>query len=174
MNNSLRLQDLAAEEEQLYSQLPSSDPSADDIVHRRYSKIVDAYLESASSGDLEAVNRVIFLWWYSAIEPGYLTGVAEFSTRQNDEATSLLRHAVVSGLDAEFQYMLAWYYAVTDWFFEQKVPDLNQTLSQLSTATRSRNGVVDLRKVDTDRSRGQLTYYFRSMNVAQSSAAKSS
>jgi hypothetical protein len=176
MTNALRLQELAAEEERLYSSLPahsrSSDSDVESLIYRSYTTIVDGYLELARQGDSEALKRAVFLWWYSVAEPMHLTGIPEFTPRQNDATARLLRDAVGAGTDAEFERMLAWYYCITDWQFEQLVPDLIATFDRMSTAARGPDGVITLELVNVDQPRGQLTIYFRSMTTGPWSRTK--
>jgi hypothetical protein len=165
--NLSSLDTLGKEERRLYDALPvhhgAKDVGAESRIRDEYRHVIDQYLVLAKDGNVEAVKRLVFLWWYSNTEPGHLTGVPEFTTAQAESTAELLRVALKVGIDDEFKRMLAWYYCITAWHFDDGVPELTPALKTLTVRAKDKAGIITLDVIDTSERRGQLAEYFGSM-----------
>ena len=94
----------------------------DDLgVFDAYRKVHLAYVDLAErDGNVEALKRAIFLQWFRLSEPSSFTGLWEFDTNAEQKALRLLDHLVITHqLDQELQWMLPWYYFITDFYLDR-------------------------------------------------------
>jgi hypothetical protein len=87
-------------------------------VHRGYATLLDGQDELVS---LEALKRAVFLLWFGCAEPAFLTGMwSEWDPGAMERTwAALLTHLTGEHTDAELRWMVAYYYAVCSWLFEQ-------------------------------------------------------
>jgi hypothetical protein len=119
------LDDLAAEEEHLMGQIKHATRRAQleqAGVFTRYHRVHEAYallLPEAGSG-MEALKRALFLQWYGWLEPPYISGLLSVDADCQWRVMHRLDQVVGHGeLDRELACMLAWYYSITEWFFDE-------------------------------------------------------
>lgn len=136
-------------------------------MYAKYASVAEGYAMLAVNGDQESLKRLVFLWWYSAVEPPYLSGLRDFPPELSQRTASLLEESVKQGVDDEFRRMLTWYYSITEWHFEECVPEIAPTLRNLLGMNRLRSGSTDLGLVDLRTDRGAMGRYFGSMRTAQ-------
>ena len=121
----ITLRDLAAEEDRvarLIATAPADLEARDRAlarsgVYRYYEAIFGAYRALADSSrasepvQAEALRRAVFLAWYACVAPPQLSGLAEFSDDQLEDAFRSAAWALENGeLDPELAWMLAWYF----------------------------------------------------------------
>lgn len=93
-------------------------------VYRQYIKLLDD-----KNQNLEALKRAIFIQWYSVSEPGCFTGIpggggpfdSEDQLDLDLERNTLeyLENKIINNeIDYELKWMLAWYYSITDYYFD--------------------------------------------------------
>jgi len=85
--------------------------------YEAWQAIFREYVILSREGDLEALKRALFLYWYEYSEPYWLTGIANLDRSLAEE----LLHRVNSlagqeQLDEELKWMLPWYYSVADYY----------------------------------------------------------
>ena len=169
---SADLAELSSVERRLSESLPSVrgivDEAVEGRIYRQYEQVARAYGDLAAGGVAEATKRLVFLWWYSVAEPSYLSGIGRFPDDLSKQTVAMLRSVAAAGIDEEFKRMLAWYYTITDWYFEDLVPELVETFARFAATTRGPDGSTDLSVVDTASDRGQMGAYFRAMRESQS------
>ncbi len=104
-------------------------------IFNRYRCVYNAYVDLALQGDLEALKRALFLCWFEVVEPSFLTGIAELD---GDRSWRVLEYlevlASTNKLDKELRWMLPYYYAVADYYFdsvlENSLPALRRFLDE--------------------------------------------
>ena len=92
-------------------------------IFRRYTEIFAAYLSLAEPppSELEALKRAAFLAWYEVTEPACFSGISGLPVDARARIIALIE-PLVPHLDAEFRWMLAYYFRIADYTF----PDLGQ------------------------------------------------
>lgn len=82
-----------------------------------YAKYNNHYQEAK---DLETLKRIIFIQWYSFIEPIAFTGIGNLD-EELTKANLLILIGLIKdhALDDEFKRMTFHYYSVTDYYFNQ-------------------------------------------------------
>jgi len=167
------LKTLALAERRIIEQLPfGNDPGKEEGILAAYDEIAQEYLTLAEEGDLEALKRASFLWWYSVSEPRHLSGLPEFGSHYSRRIVKVLQSAISAPHDRELETLLAWFYVITDWWFELHAADSIPALQQYVARLRQDDGHLDLSAVDYMRDRGQMTYYFASMSEVGRKAAE--
>jgi len=89
--------------------------TSDEWLFKNYKDIHNQYLnifENSDSEDvkMEALKRMIFLNWYSVVEPQYLTGITDLEEKSMYKSYSLLNDYIeLQKLDIEFDWMLKHY-----------------------------------------------------------------
>jgi len=134
-------------------------------IHRSY---LELYLRIDDElAKLEILKRLIFLNWYSVVEPGCFTGMEDLDTATIFESYSILnQHLINEKIDTEFTWMLSFY---SSWdyiilaFSENKLGKLTAFVKgvDVSVSNYPKNqlpsGIMD--------NRGQMGIYWKSMFV---------
>lgn len=135
------------------------------IIHRSY---LELYLRiDDEAAKLEILKRLIFLNWYSLVEPSCYTGIEDLDNITVFESYSIVNQYIINEkIDAEFKWMLSFYsswdYTILG-FSENKLEALTAFVKGVDTSISSfpRNqlvkGVMD--------NRGQMGIYWISMSV---------
>lgn len=85
-----------------------------------YDGFASVYREYAASDDLEATKRAIFYLWFQMSEPPVFSGLADLPKEINDKVFEKLEGlATEENVDTELQWMLPYYYSITDWLFDE-------------------------------------------------------
>jgi len=141
-------------------------------IFERYRNIHKSYLElylriNDEATKLEILKRLIFLNWYSLVEPSCYTGVEDLDNATVSESYSILNHYLIDAkMDAEFKWMLSFYsswdYTILP-FSENKLKALTAFVKEVDTSILNfpkdelPKGVMD--------NRGQMGIYWISMSV---------
>lgn len=135
-------------------------------------KIHEDYLElfnstSAEEIKYEALKRLIFLNWYSVIEPNYFTGISDLNVKVIFNSYSILNDYIkTEKLDEELNWMLK-FYSSWDWailnFSENRLSELTKFVKSVDTSISS-YPINQLSKGTMD-NRGQMGLYWISMDV---------
>lgn len=124
------------------------------------------YREYAASEGLEATKRAVFYFWYQYSEPACFSGLGDLPKETNELVLQKLEQLVSEGgIDAELQWMLPYYYTITDWVFESLYSTsegLNDVLSH-----HGERWYFELRP-EAFVDRGLMGRYWGSMNSASS------
>ncbi len=100
-------------------------------LHLQYLELYDN--SSDSEVKLEALKRLIFLNWYSLVEPGYLTGVGTLDLATVSQSYSRLNDLMMkNGLDKEFKWMLSAYACWGDLLIKFIDPELHSLIDFLA------------------------------------------
>lgn len=134
-------------------------------IHKNY---LNLYLRIGDEEvKIEILKRLIFLNWYSMLEPSCFTGIDDLDPRTVFESYSILDHYLFSGkIDAEFKWMLSYYsswdYTILE-FSENKLEALTDFVKKVDTSILSfpKN---QLPKGAMDR-RGQMGIYWISCSI---------
>ncbi len=122
----MNLEELTALESEWQTRLPVAavgdrmDSSQQIEILKAWRRIFELYVIEARKGEIEALKRALFLYWYSLSEPSELTGlymlddalVMEMLRMVNDTARK-------AELDSEFKWMVAYYYHMTDYYLDR-------------------------------------------------------
>lgn len=116
---------------------------------------------------LEILKRLIFLNWYSLVEPSCYTGIEELDTQVSFESYAILNEYIKQNkLDTEFKWMIS-YYSCWDFtilnFSRNKLDFLTNFVENVNT-TVSHNPKNELNKASMD-NRGQMGIYWKSCSV---------
>jgi hypothetical protein len=88
-------------------------------MYEAWQRIFREYVVLAREGDLEALKRAFFLYWYSVSEPSWLNGIRDLDEQLVKEVLGrgddLARK---NELDTEFKCMLVYYYSVAEWYID--------------------------------------------------------
>lgn len=98
-----------------------------------YARVHAAYADLAADGDTEALKRALFLQWYAVSEPACFTGLFEMEPEAERRVLERLDHlAGADSLDAELQWMLPYYHAISDFHFDtsEGLPSLKRWLHE--------------------------------------------
>ncbi len=93
-------------------------------VFQRYAQIHKQYAvlarTSAEMGEqIEALKRALFIQWYAPSEPSCFSGISELNRHVETDILQEVHAWIVQGkLDQELHWMLAWYYQISDFYFE--------------------------------------------------------
>ncbi len=87
---------------------------------------------------IEALKRLIFLNWYSILEPSCFTGIDNLDNKTIFNSFSILNEYIKDNkLDKEFIWMLS-YYSCWDWiiltFSENKLEELTKFVKNVDTS----------------------------------------
>ena len=139
-------------------------------IFERYRNIHNQYFElydktSNSEIKIEALKRLIFLNWYSVLEPSCFTGIENFDQSTMFKAYSILNDQLNENqLDSEFIWMLS-YYSSWDWIIlsssENKLTTLTNFVNNVGNSAAPKN---QLPKGTMD-NRGQMGIYWNSCSV---------
>jgi hypothetical protein len=89
-------------------------------IYEAWRKIFEQYVVVARQGELEALKRALFLYWYSRSEPRELCGIPMLDEGLIIEVLGMVNDIVKKGeLDTELQWMLPYYYFITDWYLDR-------------------------------------------------------
>jgi hypothetical protein len=130
-----------------------------------YRNIHEAYAELYfETGDMEALKRAMFIQWYSISEPDCFTGIFILTKKSEEKVIREIEEMIAENrLDEEFELMLKWYYAVSDYYFEDLVPGPT-IVKHFSNVDPGKKPFPDLERVLVNREgRGQMGYYFKSV-----------
>ncbi len=85
--------------------------------YEAWREIFREYVALSRDGDLEALKRALFLWWYQYSEPEWLSGLARLDLESAKELMHRVNDLASQGqLDEELKWMLPWYYSICDYF----------------------------------------------------------
>lgn len=173
------LDSLSALEIELYYSMPE-DKDFDELneeleangTFAKNRKIHEDYLElfnstSASGIKYEALKRLIFLNWYSVIEPNYFTGISDLNEKVIFNSYSIINEYIKNEkMDNELNWMLQ-FYSCWDWailnFSENKLSELTKFVKAVDNSI-STYPKQKLPK-GTMKNRGQMGLYWISMQV---------
>jgi len=86
-------------------------------IYDAWRNIFEQYVILAREGDLEALKRALFLYWYACSEPNELCGIPSLGDDLTFEVLGMVNNIVQKGeLDTELKWMLSYYYSLTDWY----------------------------------------------------------
>lgn len=125
-------------------------------LHRRYVELIDD-----PSYGIEALKRALFIQWFAVSEPACFTGILEVDPEAEVKVFARLdAMANDSAFDNELQFMLAWYYEVTGFYFQRRnnIPNLSKFFEKRS------HDLTRIRKSDFQ-GRGQMGRYWQSLNI---------
>lgn len=124
-------------------------------------RVYNKYVDLAVRGDIEALKRALFLWWFDFIEPSFLTGLHQLDGWEVLEQLEALTST--NKLDKELEWMLPYYYSITDYYFdailENDLPALRKFLDENKNTSLP---CKDLLSASLER-RGQMGDYWLSM-----------
>jgi hypothetical protein len=87
-------------------------------VYEAWREIFREYVMLSRDGDLEALKRALFLWWYGYSEPHWLSGILKLDCALGEEVLRRVNELASKGqLDEELKWMLPWYYSICDQYF---------------------------------------------------------
>ena len=98
-----------------------------------YARVHAAYADRAAGGDVEALKRALFLQWYAVSEPSCFTGLSGLEPEAEHHVLERLDGlASEDGFDSELEWMLPYYYAITDFHFDSHagLPSLRRWLRE--------------------------------------------
>jgi hypothetical protein len=88
-------------------------------VYDAWRRIFELYVIEARKGEKEALKRALFLYWYSCDEPSELSGIPMLDEGLIIEMLGMVNDIVKNAeLDIEFEWMIPYYYFMTDWYIE--------------------------------------------------------
>ena len=130
-------------------------------IHNKYKEIYLQYSEFYNkTQNLEALKRIIFIQWYAVVEPVTLTGIGELDQEVERENLRNLYHLILHNkVDKEFLTMILHYYYIGDWYFNSFY-DFSEPLS----AIKQEFAYYLMGQL---KDRGQMGYYWNSLNAAQ-------
>lgn len=145
------IDDLSNKELELYNYAESLDGTMDSRtkhltdhgIFEKYRKIHKSYLDLFFHTDneeikLEILKRLIFLNWYSLVEPSCYTGVEDLDNSIVFDSYSILNDYLTGHkIDAEFKWMLSYYsswdYTILE-FSENKLETLTTFVKKVDTS----------------------------------------
>jgi len=126
MPGPTELDDLAREEGRLLRQVRSLEGTVEAKgaglgalgVFAAYAEVHRRYTALAEAGSTEALKRALFLQWFAAAEPPFLTGISELD-REAERRTAMLteRLCATGTMDEELGWMLPHYFLIASWAF---------------------------------------------------------
>lgn len=133
-------------------------------IFNRYRCVYNAYVDLALQGDLEALKRALFLCWFEVVEPSFLTGIAELD---GDRSWRVLEYlevlASTNKLDKELRWMLPYYYAVADYYFDSVLENSLPALRRFLDENKDTSLPCEELLSTTLDCRGQMADYWLSM-----------
>ena len=134
-------------------------------IHRNYYELYITTADEATK--LETLKRLIFLNWYSIIEPNCFTGIINLDDKIVFNSFSILNEYIrMSKLDKEFIWMLS-YYSCWEWAIlplsQNKLNELTNFVKNVDTSIlyvpkhQLLRGIMD--------NRGQMGFYWKSCSV---------
>jgi len=153
---SLTIDELTTWEEQLIDQIHRSfgpmeqrtNQLMEANVFGQYYQIHQNYALLAQEGNNEALKRAVFIQWYGVSEPGCYSGIPGtnswgggkgLNTVTERNILKLAERLILSdNTDAEFQWMMAWYYLISDFYFEHFLGDLSPLVIKLRLLNQTR------------------------------------
>jgi hypothetical protein len=94
-------------------------------VFSSYRELHNEYAALAKAGNVEALKRAFFIQWYAVSEPSCFTGIPGTDpwgdgTRLDKNTEEVVFDLVAQHLssDDELRWMAAWYYQISDYYFE--------------------------------------------------------
>jgi len=165
----MKLEDLTNQETELLQSMPKNGffKERDEYlekngIYKRWRDIFEGYVHLASAGDIEAVKRALFFLWYQCSEPNALSGINNLDDNLVEKALLIVNSiAENEDLDMELKWMLPYYYAVTNWYFE-RFKGLN---SLLKASKRNENLWETEKSKSIFGNRGQLGEYWSSIQA---------
>ena len=136
-------------------------------IHRNYYELYCTTLDEEIK--LESLKRLIFLNWYSVIEPICFTGIDNLDNKTVfDSFSNLDDYIKDKKLDKEFIWMLS-YYSSWEWtilpFSENKLDELTNFVKSVDTS------ILHVPKHQLPKgamnSRGQMGFYWQSCSVEE-------
>jgi len=89
-------------------------------IYEAWRQIFEQYVILAREGELEALKRTLFLYWYSRSEPKELCGIPILDEGLIIEVLGMVNNlAQKDELDTELKWMLTFYYSLTDWYIDR-------------------------------------------------------
>ena len=126
-----------------------------------YRRVYNKYVELAVQGDIEALKRALFLWWFDFAEPSFLTGIYELDGWCVLEQLEAL--ASTNKLDKELGWMLPYYYLITDYYFDAVLENEGQALRKFLDENKNTSlPCKDLLSANLE-GRGQMADYWLSI-----------
>lgn len=130
-------------------------------IHRHYLSLFNHEINDALK--LEALKRLIFLNWYSFLEPPHFTGIEEIDVKSVfDSYAALNRYIIENKLDGEFTWMLK-YYSCWEYIIFEYSKDRLRALTNFVKAVDT--SVINFPKhalpKGTMNSRGQMGIYWK-------------
>ena len=120
-------------------------------IYDAWRNIFEQYVILARQGDLEALKRALFLYWYSCSEPNELSGIPSLGDDLPFEVLGMINDLAQKGeLDTELKWMLPYYYSITDWYI-----DRFEGFDKLKKISKEPDSSFD--------NRGQLGKYWKSI-----------
>lgn len=120
-------------------------------IPEKYKYIHSAY--TTLNENQEALKRAIFIQWYAASEPAFLTGIISLG-KENEISNILKLNDYISNnkIDKEFQAMICYYYSISDWYFNS-FSNISSLLDFLNTC------IINKRHIQTE-DRGVMGNYW--------------
>lgn len=143
----------------------------DNGVFNSYRKLHSDYASLAWTGNIEALKRAFFIQWYANAEPACFTGIHELD--KDIEIVVFDQVAKLINLDDELKWMTAWYYLITDNYFEPfwSNPSIIKSLQSYIQEIGSLTDQAILSDEPLE-NRGQMGVYFISVLKSNRSRAK--
>ena len=89
-------------------------------IYDAWRNIFEQYVILARKGELEALKRALFLYWYSRSEPQELCGIPMLDEDLIIEVLGMVNDMAQKGeIDIELSWMLPYYYSITDWYIDR-------------------------------------------------------
>jgi hypothetical protein len=131
-------------------------------VYDAWRMIFHQYVLLAREGNLEALERGLFLAWYGQAEPPGLCGIKHLDGGLVEEVLHMVNSLVEKDqLDEELTWMLPWYYHVAEWYL-----DPHDDLEALKQASKGDWHAYDEGCLESSfANRGQLGEYWRSIQM---------
>ncbi len=87
--------------------------------YEAWREIFREYVMLSRDGDLEALKRALFLYWYEYSEPHWLSGILKLDYALSEELLRRVNELASKGrLDEELRWMLPWYYSICDYYLD--------------------------------------------------------
>jgi hypothetical protein len=184
----LNLQELTERENKLLAQVHQTVGSMDEKtqqliesgIFNSYRELHDDYASLAKMGNVEALKRAFFIQWYAVSEPACLTGIPSESPwsdgkglhKDTEKAVFSLVSQFINS-DTELKWMVAWYYQISDYYFES-FEAKSALIENLQSYVQNVASLVNNPKLNDEplEKRGQMGEYFLSIFQSNESRAK--
>lgn len=129
-------------------------------MYEAWQSIFQEYVVLSRQGNLEALKRALFLYWYSWAEPNQLSGILCLDENLVEETLQMIDDLARNGeLDKELKWMLPHYYEDTSLYLDHLWRDQFPYLHKASEETPD---VSEERCLDASYdARGQLGEYWK-------------